>query len=263
MANNRIILLATPQHTGTHYMRLLLELHPNIQHVKMMVCEYNNVRLARFMVRYFGQKISYDELYNSVVNAEFRDGDIEFTHNGLKSIGIIPDAKSSPLPFIHTHIFWYNMNDKKIYSPPDRPLNEFDVVYTVRDPMLSFVTAFRRSPVPEITTGDILNGLKYIERYGSDGFIYATDLPEDRADAAIKVFDFLGLPHNDKCLKYVNANNPVNVTGGKDELLEAKRMILEEKKVPPFLVPYVSKIRRFNLQGFFESLGYKELVWFE
>lgn len=251
--SDKIIFLATVNHVGTQFVRVLLDIHPRIDFVKVMQCKYNDNDLKTTMHDYCHGNISYDEFYNCITMAGYMDPEMEWTRVHAKKAQATIKNKIDPTPFISRHITEEDNFLRYIV------FNRIKTVFVLRDPILSILTGLRRNPV---VIPRILDGLKQVEKYSERAFVFTTDLWQGNVDKAMQLFDFLGLEHDADCAKFLTAYNPVNATQKSDELSKAKDAI-KENKIHPILMPYVDKLKASQLQPFFESYGYKDLVWFE
>ena len=255
------ILLNTPQYTGTHFVRLLLELHPNVSFWKCDGMMVNGEILRVWYARHKKGHISFDrlvELANKCIPTT-----VDWTRRQLDHLGIpLPDKTvSRMLVQIHLthHQFWY---------PQPK------MVVSIRDPLLSVITTMRRG-APR--AGDaIVAAYKFLGALDRECcFWFCTDLWADQREKALDLFDYLGLEPTEGIRDFVAAWPAIRSTMEGDyereendcsedpALLEARRLAVDKERVHPIVEPWAEKLRSGGIQALMEDLGYRNLVWFE
>jgi len=251
------IFLYTPMHTGTHFARFLLELHPRVSFWR---CDRTVVRgrpLGQWHRLRQQQCISFSELVRLATESP---PDLPaWTQCEADRLGISIPAKAVARTLVHAHItsppFWH---------PELRP------VVTVRDPLLSVISRLRRGDSPE--GGDrIVSHFQFLAKLEPERcFWFCTDLWKDDRKKALDLLRDLHLEPTAEIRDFVARWPVVNSTshGNQEQhrdprLLEARRLAISKRGVHPVVGRWAKKLRQSGVQGLLEKLGYRDLVWFE
>jgi len=250
------IYFCTPQHTGTHFVRLLLELHPKISFWKCGRTEIAGRSMKEWQELHDAGAISFRKLLRIGVRC---GADLpEWSRKEARELDIEIPEKHVEYDLVHSHAmrttYWY----------PSLP-----TVVTVRDPLLAVISAIRRGELRP--TENIIAGIRHVAKKEGECFCLCVDLWEGRRELALRLFSYLGVTVTQEIHEYLSlwpAQNSAErhehlILDKSEELAEARRWALERKGVHPAVASWAEKIREAELQEFYERLGYKDLVWFE
>lgn len=289
----RPILLYTGIHTGTHFAKMLLQMHSRVDFCAM---DNDIVDLARQpgyaveppghtrpalrvppggetvfgdlvlrwlrgelpteeMVAYYGHWRSGMRLGPGVASPGRRRQAREIRRS-LDEFGLRPVTKSArSRPLLHDHMRAHHVGCS--YAG----LQEADVVVTLRHPLLTVLSVRR---IASDKDSDIWQFWHCFEHcWNLPGLHY---LPIDRPADHAALLRRLGLPPEDRFLAAAEINPAINRTTEAKargdprrldpELLRAKRMLIEENKLHPLLRPYWNHCRRMQFLRLFEFFGY-------
>jgi hypothetical protein len=248
----RGIFLLTPQHTGTHYTRMLLESHPAIGWCIQEDRKVDGVRLDSLFFAGLAGEVDFD-----CVLARFEEANGRRLEDARRrefgEWGVPVPAKGGCRRLFHAHL-------KQTFRGQD--LAGLQIVVSVRHPLLAVITALRR--------GSNLDDLFFALEYGFriKAVRVAVDLPADRLaifnalqlEPAETTRAFLarapiinrtlcqGEPHPTHNYSVAEQDNP--------ELLSARRMLVEERRIHPLLRPYWARLQREQMLDPFSQLGY-------
>lgn len=250
------IYLVTPQHTGTHFLRLLLELHPQISFWKCGRTVVDGLPLGKWHKRHADGEISFGELLRLGVRCE---ADLpEWTRQEIAKLGLTIPDKHVEFDLVQHHALrttpWY----------PSLP-----TVVAIRDPLLAIISGLRRTG-PEAAES-IIAGFSFLAGKQDECFFFCVDRWASERQRALDLFAYLGLEPTQEIYDYLAlwpAPNAADehqdlIEDKATELAEARRLAIEEHAVHPIVASWAERLRRARLQPFFESLGYMELAWFE
>lgn len=250
------IYLCTPLHTGTHFLRVLLELHPRVSFWKCgrTVVDGRTMndwhRLCKDGLISFRELIRLGTRCNSDLPA--------WTEREVAKLGLrIPD-KQVEFDLIHSHALatthWY----------PSLP-----TVISVRDPLLAIISGLRRNGSDGAES--IFSGVQFLAKRRSECFMFCVDLWKHHRERTLELFSYLGLEPTQEIYDYVAKWPSPNAIEDHKHLLqdkssdlaEARHLALHEGKVHSCVSVWADRLRRAGLQEFYESLGYRDLAWFE
>ncbi len=250
------IYLCTPQHTGTHFVRLLLELHPKISFWKCGRTEIDGRAMRQWQKLHNDGAISFRELLRMGVRCQ---ADLpEWTKREARELGIEIPEKHVEYDLVHSHAttttYWYPM---------------VPTVVTIRDPLPAVISALRRGD-PDPGEG-IIAGIRHVADKQDECFCFCVDLWEGRRKLALGLFAYLGLTVTQEIHEYLSLWPSQNsaerhehlILDKSDDLAEARRWAIERKAVHPAVASWAGRIRQAGLQPFYERLGYTDLAWFE
>lgn len=250
------IYLCTPQHTGTHFVRFLLELHPHVSFWKCGRTMVGQQNMADWqLLCQLGH--TTPEKFSALV--EHAPSDFpEWTRSEAKRLGIQIPEKLRTRSLFHSHLnghkrFWYA---------------GVPTIVTIRDPLLSVISALRRGSV-EGANG-VIGGFRFLNRLSADAcFWFLTDLWAGDREKAFGVLDFLGLERTGEIDQFVRQWPALNSTSDgrfaqtdRPDLAEARRWALEERRIHPAVEWWAHQIQDAGLQLLFQRLGYRDLAWF-
>jgi len=250
------IYLCTPRHTGTHFVRLLLEFHPKISFWKCGRSQVGGRSMKEWQELHRAGAISFSKLLR--VGVRCAEDLPEWSKKEARELDIQIPEKHVEYDLVHSHAMttthWY----------PSLP-----TVVTIRDPLLAVISALRRGE-PELTD-DIIAGIRYVADKNGECFYFCVDLWEGRRDLALRLFSYLGVTATQEIHQYLSQWPIQNsaerhehlILDKSEELAEARRWAMERKGVHPAVASWAEKIREARLQSFYERLGYTDLVWFE
>jgi len=229
----QLIFLFTPQHTGTHFARMLLESHRHIDFCifedaripvdlrRDYICRGEGVepgsdpreRLLEYYVRdYYRGAITAAEFFrcldcyaaNRIEAAPaFTRGQLLARHRRQEfrqDLGIELEPKQPLYRLFHGHCG----PDYAGYSFCGK---EFRLVVTVRHPLLSILSILRRDPK---VLDDFLFALEFV--FQLDAFFSRTDLWQNDEPRLLGVFSHLGLTPGAPTLQYVGQRPVINRT---------------------------------------------------
>jgi len=251
------IYLCTPQHTGTHFVRFLLELHPRVAFWTCGRTVVDGWSMTDWQVLCQLGRITFGQLSSL---AERAPSDLPgWTYAQAAQLELKIPEKHAPRPLLHSHL----NSDKQHWHA------EVQTVVTVRDPLVSVISALRRGS-PEDALG-IVKAFGFLSGLDTDAcFWFCTDLWQNDRKKALGVLEHVGLPVTPEIEGFVSRWPALNVTldGNFDntdrlELIEARRWAIEERQVHPAVDWWARQIRETNVQPQLERLGYRDLAWFQ
>jgi len=250
------IYLCTPRHTGTHFVRLLLELHPKISFWKCGRTQVGGRSMKEWQELHRAGAITFRKLLR--VGVRCAEDLPEWSRKEARELYIEIPEKHVEYELVHSHAtgmtHWY----------PSLP-----TIVTIRDPLLAVISALRRGE-PDLPE-DIIAGIRNVADKDGECFYFCVDLWEGQRDLALRLFSHLGLTATQEIHQYLSLWRTQNsaelhehlILDKSEELAEARRWAMERKGVHPAVASWVEKIREARLQSFYERLGYRDLVWFE
>ncbi len=278
-----IIWLFTQPHSGTHFLRIGLELHPNVQNWVQSGYEHRGMRAIDEFYNYLDGNIMYEQFRGTICNTQLHGNDVEWSRQQLSSVGFEPVRdKITHIPF-HTHYIW--MWDDNQYARI-RDEKRLRIVCPLRDPLQSFLTGLyrRNTGIKECLIQ--LENYRYIYDLWRDGrcYLFPVDLyntPPSRRSAALSMLQSVGLTADDSCIRYFDQATPINPIilhkpefypgmpkvsqRRQQEIMEAKDALKNgtfHKPDFPFLHFWIEKLRESKLIWLFESAGYEDLCWY-
>jgi hypothetical protein len=242
-----IIILFTPMHTGTHFVRMLLESHPEIgvaigEDYRINSAFATNYVLAgngmgwldpaidanrdrsseRMLMEYFRDilrgeidkkafqvALEFWQMSRSENKLPLRNGEHHVIRNRaeFQELGIDLAPKQERYLLFRGHCHEYAGCDLSKLT------SAFKVVVTVRHPLLSILTAMRRNPPlrHEGLIDSFIQGMSCIFSL-PDAFVFCTDLWRGRLNMMESVFTYLDLPPAPASQKYLAMSPTVNNT---------------------------------------------------
>jgi hypothetical protein len=254
-----VILLLTVPHTGTHFVRLLLELHPAISFWRV-----GSQNVQGRTLRDWEHLVSLGVLAPAALREMLRQAapnDPTWTILQAEQQGITLPTKDPSRVLFHAHL-----------GVHDRPPAGFRLVTTVRDPLLSVITSLRR--YGRFGPAGPLAGWTSLANWPREAcFWFCTDLwaSDGRHREALRLFEFLGLEPTAQIEQLVESWPPINATGPGNQMATVDRRFEEAKEMAsrsnpalhPVMRPWVDSLRATGIQPRLEELGYRRLAWFE
>jgi hypothetical protein len=290
----QLIFLYTPQHTGTHFCRMLLESHPEVA-----PCIYGGMLPRWPYVDFFNGREGLAPWHGAVgAQGESRSKALKKRiRSHFSEFNISVAAKNKPrYLFYHDHIS--PVHHRSLISPEHPSFGEIKTIVTIRDPLLAALSALRRNNTGIINAASIFEGLYFAAKM-RDAFFFCTDLWQNVPEQMLTVFEFLGLDPVEASHSYIARRPTINVTLRDDELAanaspgiktgqfarenrianrfapaltsqrlaelsEARRLLQQEGRVHPLLEPWVDVLRSEpEYERFYKRLGYRDLLWFK
>lgn len=222
-----LIFLFTPQHTGTHFVRMILESHPLIStaigedfHVQTnMDSKFllkgkgfgavspegeaaGTIKLVEIARSYLHGEMSKTKFVQYLIHrqklvSEQRDPVDNYRWEMNKTIrefaaeGLVLDHKRRG----ETHLLYRgHCNDKHYNNTLQSAYDEIKVVTTIRHPLLSFITFMRRQSPEKISslTASYLAGMNFLMSVNNK-FVFCTDLWQNQPDKMLDVFGYIGI----------------------------------------------------------------------
>ena len=250
------IYLCTPRHTGTHFLRVLLELHPKVSFWKCGRTEIDGRTMNQWHQLHREGAISFRELLRLGVRCQ---SDLPaWTEQEVKRLGLrIPD-KQVEYDLIQAHA----LQDTPWY--PSLP-----TVVTVRDPLLAIISGLRREG--EEGAESIFAGIRFLADKHNECFFFCVDQWQNHRERALALLAYLDLEPTQEIYDYIARWPSPNaaethehlIQNDSPELAEARRLALDERRVHPVVELWAERLQEAGLQPYYESLGYKDLAWFE
>ncbi|MBC8356994.1 MAG: FkbM family methyltransferase [Planctomycetes bacterium] len=250
------IYLCTPRHTGTHFLRVLLELHPKVSFWKCGRTEVAGRTLSEWHRLHAEGAISLRELLRLGTRC---DSDLPaWTEQEVKKLGLRVPDKHVEHDLVQAHAQettpWY----------PSLP-----TVVTVRDPLLAIISGLRREGTDRAES--IFAGVKFLADKRKQCFLFCVDQWEQHRERALELMSYLDLEPTQEIYDYIARWPSPNAAEAHEhlmldqssELAEARRLALEERQVHPIVESWAQRLRQAGLQEFYESLEYSDLAWFE
>ncbi len=230
---DRLIFLFTPQHTGTHFLRMLLESHRNIDFCVFedcripvdlrhdYVCRGEGVEpssdprerlLQDYVGDYYRGAITADDFFRCLdcFGANRIEASPAFTRRQLlarrriqefrEDLGIELEPKDPLFRLFHGHC-------GPAYAGRPFSGTEFRLVVTVRHPLLSIISILRRDPD---ILNDFLFALEFV--FQLDAFFFCTDLWQNDEPRLLSVFPHLALTPGEPSIRYVRQRPVINRT---------------------------------------------------
>ena len=250
------IYLCTARHTGTHFLRVLLELHPKISFWKCDRTQVDGRPLAEWHQLHREAQISYRELLALGVRTP---ADLpEWTKQEAAKLRITIPPKQIESHLIHSHA------DRTTYWYPSLP-----TVVSIRDPLLAIISGLRRGGTD--AAENILGGFRFLASGQDDCFFFCVDQWQSHRERALELLAYLDLEPTQEIYDYLACWPSPNAAEAHEQLIldkspelaEARRLSLQEGQVHPMVEPWAERLRAAGLQRFCESLGYRNLAWFE
>jgi hypothetical protein len=291
-----LVFLLTPQHTGTHFARMLLEAHPQIAFCVVESRRIDMERRAGYslaedgdgpngrpnecmldhcVVRHFHGEISADDFVASVqyclgqrtTRFSSVQDDIErLSRAQFRTIGITPAEKQPKFLLFHGHA-------GPKYENASFGNSRFKFVITLRHPLLSVISALRRTNNPAVARS-LLQAYSIVLTI-PHAFFICVDLWHSEPSRFLHVFDFLGLTPDLTCKQYAQLRPQINATVSRrddasvlqqqeysaahdktlDDLKVARRMLLEGE-IHPILHEWLRLARDLGLDVAMRRFGY-------
>jgi len=251
-----VIHLNTIPHTGTHFIRFLLELHPTINFWLGQLQRVDEQSLMNWHLYCKYGIISEDELFRKMNDHHERH--VPWTLKIAEKFSFaIPEKIANPVLFFHTHLinaeatwFWYS---------------EPKTIVTMRDPLLTIISHLRTFRNAPFIARVVIQSYIHLFREALDRcFVFCIDLFERDKSRAYELFQFLKIDPTLDMQTYIDLWPRLNFTraGDNRELIDAKLLLQRKNKIHSVLKPWAKQLQEFNLQPMFEKLGYTDLAWF-
>jgi FkbM family methyltransferase len=249
------IYLCTPRHTGTHFLRVLLELHPKVSFWKCGRTEVDGCSMNEWHQLHQKGSITFRELLRlgTRCNADLP----AWTAQEVAKLGLQLPTKHVEYDLVQAHALdntpWY----------PTLP-----TVVTVRDPLLAIISGLRRDGNDRAES--ILAGVKFLANKQGECFYFCVDQWHRHRERALELMSYLDLEPTQEIYDYIAQWPSPNaaeahehlIQDDSEELAEARRLALEDRQVHHVVETWAQRLREAGLQAFYESLGYSELAWF-
>ena len=250
------IYLCTPLHSGTHFLRVLLELHPQVSFWKCGRTQVAGKSLGEWHKLHHEGSISFGELLRLGVRCE---PDLpEWTRQEVAKLGLSIPEKHVEFDLVHKHA---------LHTTPWYP--SLPTVVSVRDPLLAVISALRRSGTESAEA--IVAGMSFLATKRDECFLFCVDQWQSHRQRALELLSYLALEPTQEIYDYIARWPSPNAAEAHEHriqdksaaLSEARRLALEEKQIHPIVAMWARRLQQAGLQEFFESLGYSDLAWFE
>ncbi|MDZ4847680.1 MAG: hypothetical protein SGI77_00155 [Pirellulaceae bacterium] len=267
MPNQNVIILFTPIHTGTHFVRMLLESHPAIapaieedfrvdrrfrpDHVlkgngKGAKKNDYNRETEPMVVEYFRgflrgasngedfQKVlAYWHTISAQTTSHFNNHD--FHLNRAKKlfkefrIPFVPKTEEFLLYRGHAHENYLNYDLLRLE-------NRFPLVVTIRHPLYTILTILRRHMTEtwESNINDYFAALKCVFSF-SKAFVFCTDLWQATPEKMEGLLPFLGLTLHDSTRRYISLRPRINHTVTNQESNRTRNFVIEKAHAPSLI----------------------------
>ncbi len=287
---------------------MLLETHPQIT-----PCVYADMAAKSGLVkrhigmRYLMNQASLDDWKKTILE-ELEKRQDELSRRQSEQFGefkiAIPPKENVRYLFYHDHIhqgFFGRLTNSEFVVPQDR-FNTIQTVVTLRDPLLSVISALRRTNEGMLNAARILKGLEYVSKLTCCHF-FCVDL---KSYQPLEIFSKLNLSPVEASGDYILLSPVINKTFSESDLKHSQRFHffshlkknesrvqstsentsvhsysppvpsdelkrlreakdwLGKKKLHPILKPW-AKILRANpvFEEFYKRVGYQDLIWFK
>lgn len=274
-----IIFLFTPIHTGTHFVRMLLESHPAIgiaigedyrvdrkfrpnyvltgngkgtvngplRQAEPMLLEYfksflrGNGDGRRFRKAMENWKTISSERFWPLSNYDFH---LEEVRREFLGLGItLPPKRERFLLFrghCHQEYLAYDLSKLK---------ERFHLVVTIRHPLLTILTILRRH-LPSSWESDIEDYVSALRCVFSieNAFVFCTDLWQETPDKMESLLMFLGLQNQSATKEFLSTRPYVNKTVAKADTIRDKIYCFEYEH-PPELLTTLSDAKRLLVEN--------------
>jgi len=296
MLTTEIALIQTIPHSGTHFLRDLLELHPKIapivwvdmgakESINLLIediyCGIFDLDMVKGIISYHikdPKKIMHTRITKEIINA------------GCE-YDIIPIFEHLAEPFHQRKTWFRDLIDRTGNTSVeiDKPY-KFKVLTTLRDPIKIMITIMLQLGSMEegrrLEIDNTLNGFNYLLQHKSDPDFYflPVDLYQNidknrRIGEVDRLFKFLNLDTTPEILEYAEAWSPKHVTAKHEEnkvyefdlaiiqnILEAKKKMNEGEKYIGISELVDREVVRFSefeeLKELYKKYGYQDLAWF-
>jgi hypothetical protein len=253
----KILYVYTPTHTGTHFILCLLQLHPKISYVTNRFACINGEPLSIIARRFDRGEVSAETFTDNILSTPSVASEIATANTYIKQICNEPIMPKQNITYKLFHIH------TGAWGPTTLPFD--NVIITVRDPLLSYISVMKRSG----TTATLLAGIKHCSKL-NNCMRFCIDL---KMDPHI-VFEKLGLDTTPQIETFISkypvigeTTDDVAKTLLSDYRLglikKAQKALLEEHKITMPFINLIDDIRLFNLEPYYRDLGYTDLLWFK
>jgi hypothetical protein len=206
-----IVFLMTPQHTGTHFLRMLLEAHPRISPC-LAAGNFPIHKEEQSAMNFLSGRCTLQDWKDAFARrlAQIGGDKTREIEGFFGEFSIRIEPKPEPTHFLfHDHI-----HPPYVHRGFRMEMANFDkikIVTAVRDPLLSVISALRRTPKGVEKSALILRGILFTSRL-TNVFHFCTDLWTDRPEAALKVFGYLGLDVPEAARRFLKTYPVINHT---------------------------------------------------
>jgi len=251
-----MIHLNTPYHTGTYFVRFLLELHPGVRFWRHSTSSIRGKRFLEWQNQYKDGDISRAELFALLKGILPEDPD--WTRQHARNLKYCLRPK---LPIAH-FLLKNHISFQEQFFYPDIP-----TVITIRDPLLSVLTCLRRhGRDPAVQVVSVFHQLA--TNPPENVFYFCTDLWAKDRQKAFDLFEYLGLETTLEVARCVfdwpaiNTSAACQTKSPKAKYEKARNMLIHDNEIHPLLRGWAKKLQKPEIQDFMESLGYRNLSWF-
>jgi hypothetical protein len=235
-ATSDLIHLLTPQHTGTHFCRILMETHPDISACVYAAMLKENDQAFKIAERYFQGQAGLGEwadFARSQLTAREQELDIRVRAD-FGDLNVRVAEKTHPAYLLyHSHI---NRRLMKGASAESSRFTHHKTVVTLRDPLLAIISALRRTNNGVQSAQIIVQAIQFASAM-PNAFFFCTDLWRRDSEKALSLFDYLGLKPVAEARLLLAASPTVNGTDWSrypmwDRLVTGLRHWLNKGHVP-------------------------------
>ena len=172
------IYLCTPRHTGTHFLRVLLELHSKVSYWKCGRTEIDGRTMDQWHELHRTGAISFRELLRLGVRCP---ADLPaWTEQEVKKLGLRIPEKHIEYDLVQAHA---------LRTTPWYP--SLRTVVAVRDPLLAIISGLRRQG--EDWAEDILAGIQFLADKQDECFSFCVDQWQEHPGRALELLAYLDL----------------------------------------------------------------------
>ncbi len=267
-AKRKAIILFTPTHTGTHFLRMLLEAHPQIETAigedfridsqlrddyvltgrgagwvdpprdvrrdgsseRMLVEYFRDFLAGRLESCDFVDALAYWQRITAEAKLPLRNREHHFrrVREEFQSLGIELAPKSAGYLLFRGHCH----SEHRDYDLR-RLTQAFPVLVTVRHPMRSILSLMRRNPENQFAAiiDSFVTGLQCVLSL-EGAFLFCTDLWQGQRDKMAEVFTALDLPLESAVERFMALSPRVNYTIAKGEPHGAHNYCLAHEHTP-------------------------------
>jgi hypothetical protein len=283
-SKREIVFLMTPQHTGTHFCRMLLETHPRISPC-LAAGNFPVHKEEQSAMNFLSGRCTLQEWKDAFSRRLGQIGAQKFdeAEGFFNEFSIRIEPKPDPTHFLfHDHIHPPYVH--RGFRMDTGNFERIKIVTAVRDPLLSVISALRRTPKGVEKSALILRGILFASRL-TNVFHFCTDLWKDSPEKALGVFSYLGLDTPSAAREYLKKYPVINHTqstaplagfltklsrqpmslmqaGSENvpephnelypaldesvlkELRDARELLVKKKKIHPVIRPWADVLRR-------------------
>lgn len=259
----RHILNATVAHTGTQFLRALLEINPQLTGQRHADHYVDGVPLSHHRGRYLRGEITLDDLV--AIYNRGRPDRSRYVIEQLAAVGFDRLPWQRPeVVFIHHHYPELCRLDRaaRLYEFPGVP-----TVTTLRDPLLAVITGAMR--VGERQAQQIIAGFQHLAATPDAGRFYLpVDRPEVRTPETLdRLHDYLGLKVDPLQRTFwaawprIHGKESVELRHDTIEL-RAAYQAAGRGRLHRRAAGWAEQLRAAGCEDFFKAAGYRRLAWY-